>query len=149
MSRSGTIFNNIDWLVVLVYGLMVMFGWLNIYASEYNPINSSSIFSLSSSAGKQLIFIGFAMLVIIIITVVDDKIFDTLAYPIWGFFIIMLILVLFVAREVNGARSWIEVGAFRFQPAEFGVRVAALALYRAGGRDQRLDRLLVEKNPPR
>ena len=128
MTRTGTIFNNVDWLVVLVYGIMVIFGWLNIYASEYDPQNAYSIFSLSSSAGKQLIFIGLSLLTIIIISVVDDKLFDSLAYPIWIFFVLMLILVLFVAREVNGARSWIELGAFRFQPAEFTKFATALAV---------------------
>jgi rod shape determining protein RodA len=107
---------------------MVLLGWLNIYASEYDPLNASSIFDLSSSAGKQLLFIGVSLIVIIIIIVIDDKLFDSLAYPIWGFFVLMLILVLFVAREVNGARSWIELGAFRFQPAEFTKFATALAL---------------------
>ena len=120
--------SNIDWLVILVYGIMVLVGWLNIYASEYNPINSVSIFDLSTSAGKQLLFIGVSLIVIIIIKVIDDKLFDSLAYPIWGFFVLMLILVLFVAREVNGARSWIELGAFRFQPAEFTKFATALAV---------------------
>lgn len=134
MTRSGTIFNNIDWLVVLVYGIMVIFGWLNIYASEYDPLNADSIFNLSSSAGKQLIFIALSLLSIIIITVVDDKLFASLAYPIWIFFVLMLILVLFVAREVNGARSWIEIGAFRFQPAEFTKFATALAVAKYASR---------------
>ncbi|RLD24869.1 MAG: rod shape-determining protein RodA [Bacteroidetes bacterium] len=128
MKRSGTIFSNVDWVVVLLYSIMVVFGWLNIYASEYDPLSTTSIFSLSSSAGKQLIFIGLSALTIIIIIVVDDKLFDTLAYPIWIFFVIMLVVVLFVAREVNGARSWIEIGAFRFQPAEFTKFATALAV---------------------
>ena len=128
MTRSGTILNNLDWMVVIVYGILVVFGWLNIYASEYEPLSATSIFSLTSSAGKQLIFIGLSVLTIIIIIVVDDKLFDSLAYPIWAFFILMLIIVLFVAREVNGARSWIEIGAFRFQPAEFTKFATALAV---------------------
>lgn len=106
----------------------MLLGWLNIYASEYDPINSLSVFDLSTSAGKQILFIGVSLVIIIIIIVIDDKLFDSLAYPIWGFFIIMLILVLFVAREVNGARSWIELGAFRFQPAEFTKFATALAV---------------------
>jgi len=128
LNRSGNILLNIDWLVVVIYGLMVLLGWLNIYASEYDPQSSASIFSLSSNAGKQLLFIGLALLVIIVLIVVDDKLFDSLAYPIWTFSIVMLILVLFVAREVNGARSWIEIGAFRFQPAEFTKFATALAI---------------------
>lgn len=128
MNRSGNILLNIDWLIVLIYGLMVLLGWLNIYASEYDPQSGTSIFSLSSNAGKQLIFIGFVLIVIIVLVVVDDKLFDSLAYPVWIFFVVMLILVLFVAREVNGARSWIELGAFRFQPAEFTKFATALAI---------------------
>ena len=128
MNRRGDILNNIDWLVLALYVIMVILGWLNIYASEYNPSGSNSIFDLSSSAGKQLIFIGLSFFIIIVILVVDDKLFDTLAYPIWGFFVFMLILVLFIAREVNGAKSWIEIGAFRFQPAEFTKFATALAV---------------------
>jgi rod shape determining protein RodA len=128
LNRSGTILGNIDWVVVLVYMVMVMFGWLNIYASEYDPATATSIFNLSSSAGKQLIFIGLSLVTIIIIIAIDDKLFDSLAYPIWAFFVVMLIVVLFVAREVNGARSWIEIGAFRFQPAEFTKFATALAI---------------------
>jgi len=128
LNRRGDILNNIDWLVLALYVIMVILGWLNIYASEYNPSGSNSIFDLSSSAGKQLIFIGLSFFIIIVILVVDDKLFDTLAYPIWGFFVFMLILVLFIAREVNGAKSWIEIGAFRFQPAEFTKFATALAV---------------------
>lgn len=134
--------NRIDWLVILIYGIMVMMGWMNIYASEFDPQESFSIFNLGSSAGKQLIFIGVAVVVIILILVLDDKLFDSLAYPIWGFFIFMLILVLFVAREVNGARSWIELGAFRFQPAEFTKFATALAVAKfAGSNSFRMGRI--------
>lgn len=142
MKRSGSILNRIDWLIVLLYGIMVIMGWLNIYASEYDPLAASSIFNLSSSAGKQLVFIGLATVIIIFILVLDDKLFDSLAYPIWGLFIFLLILVLFVAREVNGARSWIEIGAFRFQPAEFTKFATALAVAKfAGSTSFRMGRL--------
>ncbi len=133
MNRRGDILTNIDWLTVIVYGLMVLLGWLNIYASEYDPQQASAIFDLSTSAGKQLVFIGLTLLVIIIILVVDDKLFDSLAYPVWAFFVLTLIVVLFVAREVNGARSWIEIGAFRFQPAEFTKFATALAVAKFTG----------------
>ncbi len=133
MNRRGDILTNIDWLIVVIYGLMVLLGWLNIYASEYDPRNAIAIFDLSTSAGKQLLFIGLTILVIIIILVVDDKLFDSLAYPIWALFVVALVVVLFVAREVNGARSWIEIGAFRFQPAEFTKFATALAIAKFAG----------------
>lgn len=115
-----------DMLTVAVYVLMLIAGWLNIYASIYTE--DINIFSISTNSGKQLIFIGIAVLVIIFINVIDDKLFESLAIPVWIFFILMLILVLFVAREVNGAKSWIEIGPFRFQPAEFTKFATALAV---------------------
>ncbi len=133
MRRSDNILGNIDWLVVLIYAIMVLLGWLNIYASEYDPLAAASIFDLSTSAGKQLLFIGIAVVIVIVILVLDDRLYDTLAYPTWGLFLLLLIVVLFVAREVNGARSWIELGPFRFQPAEFSKFATALALARYMG----------------
>lgn len=142
MRRTDTIWNNIDWLVVLLYGTMVIMGWLNIYASEYDPANASSIFNLSNSAGKQLLFIGMAVIVIVIVLVLDDKLYESLAYPIWGASILMLLIVLIVAREVNGARSWIEFGSFRFQPAEFTKFATALVTARfVGNKSFKMGRL--------
>lgn len=133
MRRKASIIENIDLLTVVLFASMVVLGWLNIYASVYDPSTafgslSQGLFDLNNNAGKQLIFVGIAIAVAIVILVIDDKMFDSLAYPIWGFFVLLLILVLLFAREVNGARSWIEIGAFRFQPAEFMKFATALAL---------------------
>lgn len=126
MKRSELISTQMDVLTIALYMFMVIAGWLNIYASIYTE--EVSIFNISNNSGKQLIFIGLALVTVIIISVIDDKLFESLAIPLWFFFILMLILVLFVAREVNGAKSWIEIGAFRFQPAEFSKFATALAV---------------------
>ena len=117
-----------DLLTIVLYAAMVLIGWLNIYASVYDPTTDLSIFDLSTNSGKQLLFIGLSVVVVILISVIDDKLFESLAIPLWIFFVLMLILVLFVAREVNGAKSWIEIGSFRFQPAEFSKFATALAV---------------------
>ena len=117
-----------DLLTIVLYAAMVLIGWLNIYASVYDPTTDLSIFDLSTNSGKQLLFIGLSVVVVVFISVIDDKLFESLAIPLWIFFVLMLILVLFVAREVNGAKSWIEIGSFRFQPAEFSKFATALAV---------------------
>lgn len=128
MRRSDGILDRIDWLTVALYGLLVLMGLLNIYAAIYDIDNPTPFFSLSHNAGKQMIFIGIATIIAISILAVDYKLYDSLSYPLWVLFVLLLIIVLFVAREVNGAKSWIEIGSFRFQPSEFTKFATALAV---------------------
>lgn len=128
MRRSDGILDRIDWLTVTLYGLLVLMGLLNIYAAIYDIDSPAPFFSLSHNAGKQMVFIGIAAVLAISILAVDYKIYDSLAYPLWALFVVLLVIVLFVAREVNGAKSWIEFGSFRFQPSEFTKFATALAV---------------------
>ena len=128
MNRTGELVNKVDWLTISLYGLLVLFGVINIYAAVYDGDSTTSFFSFSHNAGKQLAFIGIAIIVAILILTLDYKVYDTLAYPIWGLFIFFLIIVMIFAREVNGAKSWLEIGPFRFQPSEFTKFATALAV---------------------
>ena len=128
MNRTGELVNKVDWLTISLYGLLVLFGVINIYAAVYDADSTTSFFSFSHNAGKQMAFIGIAIIVAILILTLDYKIYDTLSYPIWGVFIFFLIIVMIFAREVNGAKSWLEIGPFRFQPSEFTKFATALAV---------------------
>lgn len=130
MRRNETLLQNIDWLTVVLYGLLVLFGLFNIYAAIYDIDNATPFFSLAHNAGKQMIFMGIAAVLAIGLLAMDYKIFDTLAYSVWAFFMLMLVVVMLFAREVNGAKSWLEIGPFRFQPSEFTKFATALAVAR-------------------
>jgi len=110
---------NIDWITVLLYVILLGFGWLSIYASVYDETLNSGIFDPSLNSGRQFIFILISIVPIIIILILDFRIFDTFAIVFYGVSILLLIITLFVAREINGARSWIELGSLRLQPSEF------------------------------
>ena len=79
---------------------------------------------------KQLLWIGTATVLIVVLLVVDYKAFDTLAYGLYGGMIILLIVTMFVARPIAGSRSWLELGPVRLQPAEFAKFTTALAASR-------------------
>ncbi len=128
MKRTDGLINQIDWITIILYGTLVLYGVINIYAAVYDVDSTSSFFSLSHNAGKQMTFIGIAIIVAIVILSMNYKIYDTLAYPIWVLFVFFLIIVMIFAREVNGAKSWLEIGPFRFQPSEFTKFATALAL---------------------
>lgn len=130
MSRGGNYFANIDWLVIFIYLLLITLGWFNIYASEYDPVQNPEIFDLSLNSGKQLLWIGTGFVLIMIILLLDFRIYESFAPLFYGIFLVLLIGVLFFGREVNGAKAWFEIGAFRLQPAEFTKLVTALVLAR-------------------
>ncbi len=129
MDRSSNTFKRLDWGTVLLYAILVGFGWINIYAAVYNE-DHSSILDVSQRYGKQLIWISVSVVLIIIIFIIDSRAYEFLAYPIYLAAILLLIAVLLFGKEVNGARSWFEFGSIRFQPAEFTKVATALAIAR-------------------
>lgn len=128
MTADRNIYKKIDWVIVLCYLLLVLFGWLNIYASVYSQ-ESSSIFSLDQRSGMQMVWIGISLVAILmIIFVIGPRFFVGFTWWLYLFAIALLILVLVIGKEVNGSKSWIMLGAFRFQPSEFSKITTSLAL---------------------
>ena len=102
-------------------------GWFNIYSAVYND-GHASIFDISQRYGKQLMWISAAVIILIIILTIDSKFFTVFSYPIYIFTISLLIAVLIFGKEVNGARSWFQIGSIRLQPAEFAKFATTLAM---------------------
>lgn len=119
----------IDWKTILVFVVLVFVGWLNIYAAVYNEALSGG-FDLSSRYGMQLIWIGISAVVALVILLIDDIYYHLLAYPFYGLMLVVLVMTLFVGKEVNGAKSWLALGPVAVQPAEFMKLATALALAR-------------------
>jgi len=128
LRRGEGILSRMDWLTVSIFFLIVIMGWLNIFAAVYDESANQSIFDLSLNSGRQLLFILSSIILIIAIMVVDFKFFDTFGYFIFGGIIFLLVFVLLFGREVAGSTSWFELGAFRFQPSEFAKFATAIAV---------------------
>lgn len=127
MREQGGIFKNLDPVLVALYVLMVIMGWLNIYASVFND-EHQSIFDFSQKYGKQMLWICTAFLLAIIVLIIDGNFYSAFSYPVYGISIISLILVLFIGKEISGSKSWFRVGEFGIQPAEFAKFAANMAL---------------------
>ena len=127
MRSTKKIFDNIDNVSVLLYGILVFLGIVNIYASQYNA-DTSFAFDLSSRYGKQILFAGVAAFIAFLIVIVDWKFFYSLTYLLYAVVILLLIGVLFRGAMTGGATSWFELGPFKFQPSEFAKFATALAV---------------------
>jgi len=127
MRAAKNIFANIDQTSLLLYAILMLFGWVNIYASQYNE-DTVMMLDFSTRYGKQLLFIGVASLVAFLILIIDWKFFYSLSYFFYIAIILLLISVLLKGVAAGGATSWFELGGFKFQPSEFAKFTTALAL---------------------
>lgn len=120
----------LDLIAVVIFVALVLIGWLNIYAALYDPDNTKSILDFSQNSGKQLIWMGAAVCLIIFILTVNYHFFISFAYIIYGASIVLLLVVLAVGKEVNGAKAWLQVGSFTLQPSEFAKFATSLVVAR-------------------
>jgi len=127
VDKNSNILARLDWVTVILWLAMMIMGWLNIYAAVYNE-QHTSIFDMSQRYGKQLIFILAALVLAVFVMVTDNKLWFFFAWFIYGFFILLLVLVLVIGKEINGAKAWFGVGAFSLQPSEFAKFATGLAL---------------------
>ncbi len=127
--RRNNLFDSVDRLTIILFLLLMFLGWLNIYAAVYSE-EHPSIFDLSQRYGKQLLWIAATVVIAVFILVMDNRFFTFFAWPIYITLIIMLFAVLIMGKEINGARSWFEIGSFGLQPTEFAKFATALALAR-------------------
>ncbi|MGZ4034123.1 MAG: rod shape-determining protein RodA, partial [Bacteroidia bacterium] len=125
--NNNSIFYNIDWITVLVYLVLMLMGWLNIYSAVYNE-DHHVITDISQKYGKQMLWIATALVLALIILIIDENFYTVFAYFIFGTFLVANILVPFLGREVKGSRSWFRFGDFGIQPAEFMKFATNLAL---------------------
>lgn len=127
MSGDRTLFRNIDKTLVGLYLVLVLMGWMSIYAAVYNE-EHKSIFDFSQSYGKQLVWIISGLLLAASILIIDIKFYSAFSYIIYGFIILLLLAVLGIGTATSGAKSWFAIGDVKIQPSEFAKFATNLAL---------------------
>ncbi len=127
MVRRNDIFANLDWISVLLWLVMMAFGWMNIYSANIMEAEGG-VFDFSQRFGKQMIWIGASLLLAILLLILDSKFYIYFSYFLYLLLIGVLIGVLIFGKEINGAKSWFVIGGFQLQPSEFAKPITALAL---------------------
>ena len=127
MTRSTNIWTRIDRVSVGIFLLMIIMGWFNIYAAVYNE-EHIKILDMSQRYGKQFVWIIATLVIAVFVVVVDTRFYFFFAYFLYGGVMLLLLLVLILGKNINGAKSWFEIGSLNLQPTEFAKFGTALAL---------------------
>ena len=112
---------------MVLFILLVSFGWVNIYAASVTDENQQ-VFDFTTKYGKQLIWIGLSIPLIIVVLFFNSKFYEQFASILYAISIISLILLFPFGKNINGATSWFHFGSMSLQPSEFAKAFTALAL---------------------
>ena len=118
---------HVDWPTIIIYLLLVMMGAVSIYAARYD-FDYASIFDFNEFSGKQIRWIGLSLCLGLVILLIDVRLYETYAFPIYVAMVGLLIITIFIAPDIKGSRSWLVLGPISLQPAEFAKCATSLAL---------------------
>ncbi len=127
MQRENLRLLKFDWILIILFLLLISFGWLNILsASQTGEI--TSYFNPNSFYGKQLIFIILSLVIVVIILSFEAKFYERFSSIIYLVSLLTLLGLFVFGKDVNGARSWYSIGSMTIQPSEFAKFATALAV---------------------
>lgn len=115
-----------DWITFSIYLGLIVIGWLMLYSTKQSI--PSELTDFSTTIGKQTLWIGISLLGFIVAFTLNWRNWDTLAYPIYIFGIILLLGVLVFGTEIKGSKAWFTFAGGSFQPAEFAKLSTTVAL---------------------
>ncbi len=130
MGRSKNTYRNLDWVIIGCWLALVLFGWLNIFSVLHGDNdNLLRIFDFSQKYGMHFIWICISTIVsALIISVIPANFWQGVTWILYAGAILLLLATLVLGVSSHGSKSWISIGSFRLQPAEFSKITTSLAL---------------------
>lgn len=152
MSVSGkSVLKRIDWLSIILYLLLVLIGWSNIYSTTFTDTDGS-LFNFSTLHGKQLFFIIASLVSIVMILSLEVNFYERFSSIFYLVSMVSLLGLFVFGKTIAGATSWYDLGFFNLQPSEIAKVATALALAKylsdiqtdiKRGRDQAIALLII------
>ena len=125
---SKGIFMSIDWMTIMLYVILIVWGWFSVCGACYD-FNNPDLFSWETNSGKQIVWGGTSLVLAAVLMLIEKRFYDTAAYVIYGGMMILLAVTIVIAPDTKGSRSWLPLGSsVKIQPAEFAKFAVALTL---------------------
>lgn len=129
MKGRDNIWKSLDWVTIIIYLLLITFGWFSVCGASYD-YSDHNLLDFSTRAGKQFIWIICSFGLGFVLLMLEDSFYEMFSFFIYAALIALLIVTIFIAPDTKGSRSWLILGPVSLQPAEFAKFATALALAR-------------------
>ncbi len=110
----GSAREHFDWTLFLVASVLAVIGVVNLYSAT-----SVSRASLSEVYIQQVYWLVSGGILAMLVTSIDYRHFERFGYALYGFGIVLLVLVFVLGKDIRGSSRWIYIGSFSLQPSEF------------------------------
>lgn len=126
--KAPSLWGSLDWLTIFIYVVLLALGWMSVCGASYDFDAAGNILDFSTRSGMQIVWIGSSLLLAFLILMTDDRLIESLSYIIYICFLVLLFVTPFLAHDIKGSMSWIKIGSFSIQPAEFAKFGVSLCL---------------------
>ena len=92
------LYQSVDWFTILLYAIMVVAGWFSICGASYD-FGTGTLLAADSRPLTQLQWIGISLVVIFVVMMLEEELFEMFAYPLYVAVIGLLVLTIFIAPE--------------------------------------------------
>ena len=126
--KQRGILASLDWITIIIYIALLGLGWMSVCGATYDFGQAGNFFDFSTRSGMQIVWIGTSFLLGLVLLSIDERLYDSFAYVLYALFMILLFVTPFLAHDIKGSLSWIKIGSFSLQPAEFAKFATALCV---------------------
>ncbi len=102
----------LDWILVLLVLCLAGIGIMTLFSANRSVTWGTPFYQ------KQMIFLGMGCFLALCVACFDHRFLVSLAPLLYLGSIVLLVLVLFIGKEVKGGQRWIDLGFFSLQPSE-------------------------------
>ncbi len=127
--KEQSVLRNLDWFTVFIFLVLVIMGWMSICGASYDFEQGAGLVDFSARSGMQMVWILSAMVLGAVILCIDDRLVESMSYILYiGFMALLFATPMLATKAIKGSMSWIKIGGFSIQPAEFAKFATALCL---------------------
>ena len=126
-SNNSNILFQLDWVIILLYLMLVVAGWFSIYATTAT-VDFLGLLNVETRYGKQSVWILLSLVIIVFILALEADFYERYASVFYVFSIVFLLGLFLFGNTVKGQTNWYSFGGFSIQPAEFVKVTTALAV---------------------
>lgn len=127
-TNNKGLLRSLDWFTIIIYGVLLAMGWMSVCGASYDFDQAGNFLDFSTRSGMQIVWIASSLLLATVILATDDRLIESFSYLIYIGFLVVLFITPFLAKDIKGSLSWIKIGSFSIQPAEFAKFGTALCV---------------------